>query len=108
MTDTTQATSASKLFQSILDAMRFDKSGSEDDVASAQALTDVLVAFAAVTRGPVPEFCALESKTDNSQAQILSALNGIRVTLDALLKLVDGELNANALAQKFVASRLIP
>jgi hypothetical protein len=67
----------------ILAALRIEKIDGDDD-AAAVALTNILVAFAAVIRGPAPEVQGVELVADDTPAQFLAELRGLRSDLVAL------------------------
>lgn len=74
MTNTTQAASHAKLFQTILASIRFEKTGNQDEEAAARVQTDILVALADVLREPAPEVAGVELVADGTQEKILAEL----------------------------------
>jgi hypothetical protein len=66
------------LYQAVLTAFTNERASSDDDAAAARALTDILVAFAALIAPPAFETVAVELAADDTLKTILGELQGLR------------------------------
>lgn len=67
-------TTKEKLHQAVLTMLTLEEAGGKPALDQARVLTDVLVAFAEVVRGQVPEVSALEVCVDDVPNQLLLEL----------------------------------